>query len=53
LGLQFNLSESFAVSVGGLYGNMGILPQVTKATLVTAIHQQHWEVELCGKFLIK
>lgn len=26
LGLQFNLSESFAVSVGGLYGNMGIAP---------------------------
>jgi len=26
LGLQFNLSENFAVSVGGLYGDMGILP---------------------------
>ncbi len=26
LGLQFNLSESFAVSVGGLYGNMGVDP---------------------------
>lgn len=26
LGLQFNLSESFAVSVGGLYGNMGVAP---------------------------
>ena len=26
LGLQFNLSESFAVSVGGLYGDMGVLP---------------------------
>lgn len=26
LGLQFNLSDNFAVSVGGLYGDMGILP---------------------------
>lgn len=26
LGLQFNLSESFAVSVGGLYGDMGVAP---------------------------
>jgi len=26
LGLQFNLSENFAVSIGGLYGDMGILP---------------------------
>jgi long-subunit fatty acid transport protein len=26
VGLQFNLSESFAVSVGGLYGNMGVDP---------------------------
>ena len=26
LGLQFNLSENFAVSVGGLYGDMGVLP---------------------------
>ncbi len=26
LGLQFNLSDNFAVSVGGLYGDMGVLP---------------------------
>lgn len=26
LGLQFNLSEKFAVSVGGLYGDMGVAP---------------------------
>jgi long-subunit fatty acid transport protein len=26
LGLQFNLSDNFAVSIGGLYGDMGVLP---------------------------
>lgn len=26
LGLQFNISEKFAVSVGGLYGDMGVAP---------------------------
>lgn len=26
LGLQFNLSEKFSVSVGGLYGDMGVAP---------------------------
>jgi long-subunit fatty acid transport protein len=26
LGLQFNISDNFSVSVGGLYGDMGVLP---------------------------